>query len=105
MDAAMYILLPTPEVTPMSTGKAAAQAAHAAVEGFRLTDPDSKLYHDWQLGGHYTKIVLMTDDLHNAKMYLDARGIDCALILDEGRTEFSTDLTQTAIGCALVNRD
>ena len=105
MNAVMYILLRSPESLPMTTGKAAAQASHAAVEAYRLTDPDSNLHKDWYVANHYTKIVLQTDDLFVAKEYLEARGVKCALIIDEGRTEFDGDLTPTAIGCALVNKD
>jgi len=105
MNAVQYIILASPETTPMSHGKAAAQAAHASVEGYRLTDPTSNLYKDWYVGGHHTKIVLQADDVVNAKMYLENRGIKCALIIDEGRTEFDADLTPTAVGCALTNKD
>ena len=105
MNAVMYIILRSPESLPMSTGKAASQAAHAAVEAYRLTDPDSNLHKDWYVANHYTKIVLQTDDLFTAREYLEARGIKCALIIDEGRTEFDGDLTPTALGCALVNKD
>ena len=101
----MYILLRSPESLPMSTGKAAAQAAHAAVEAYRLTDPDSNLHKDWYVANHYTKIVLQAPDLGVAERYLNERGIKTALIIDEGRTEFDGVLTPTAIGCALVNKD
>jgi peptidyl-tRNA hydrolase len=108
MNAVMYILL-APTEPRMSTGKAAAQAAHAAVEAYRLTDPDSNLHNDWYVANHYTKIVLAAPDgpqgLFVAKQYLEERGVKCALIIDEGRTEFDGELTPTAIGCALVNKD
>jgi peptidyl-tRNA hydrolase len=105
MNAAMYILLASPENTPMSTGKAAAQAAHAAVEAYRLTDPESNLHRDWYVANHYTKIVLQADDLIIAQEYLESRGVNTTLIIDEGRTEFDGKLTATALGCALVNKD
>lgn len=105
MNAVMYIVLRSPESLPMSTGKAAAQAAHAAVEAYRLTDPDSNLHRDWYVANHYTKIVLQADDLIIAQEYLEARGIKTTLIIDEGRTEFDGKLTATALGCALVNKD
>lgn len=105
MNAVMYILLASPETTPMTSGKAAAQAAHAAVEAYRLTDPDSNLHKDWYVANHYTKIVLQADDLILAQEYLEARGIKTTLIIDEGRTEFDGVLTATALGCALVNKD
>jgi peptidyl-tRNA hydrolase len=109
MNAVMYILLASPNTTPMSAGKAAAQAAHAAVEAYRLTDPDSNLHADWYVANHYTKIVLQAPDgpqgLNVAKAYLEDRGVKTALIIDEGRTEFDNVLTPTALGCALVNKD
>jgi peptidyl-tRNA hydrolase len=105
MNAVMYLILRSPESLPMTAGKAAAQAAHAAVEAYRLTDPNSNLHKDWYVANHYTKIVLQTDDLFVAQQYLGERGIQTALIIDEGRTEFEGNLTPTALGCALVNKD
>lgn len=105
MNAVMYILLASPATTPMTSGKAAAQAAHAAVEAYRLTDPNSNLHKDWYVANHYTKIVLQAPDLAVAERYLNERGITTALIIDEGRTEFGGVLTPTALGCALVNKD
>lgn len=95
----------------MSTGKAAAQAAHAAVEGIRLNaktewgNPwDAGIVNRWYQGGHYGKIVLESYDLHTAVAYIEARGIPCTLIIDEARTELE-GLTPTAIGCPVVDKD
>jgi PTH2 family peptidyl-tRNA hydrolase len=101
MDACMYILVPRD--LNMSKGKMAAQVAHAAVEGYRLSRPD--MIAAWYVGGHYTKIVLACDDVLVTERYLDQRGIPCRAIIDEGLTEFDGALTPTAIGCAILNRD
>lgn len=92
----------------MSAGKMAAQAAHAAVEAYRLTDTGillDKRIEQWYEGGHYTKIVLEADDLQLTERYLRDRGFETVLIIDEGRTEFDGKLTPTFIGCALVDKD
>jgi peptidyl-tRNA hydrolase len=96
----------------MSTGKAAAQAAHAAVEGVRKTakEPwgnpwDTSIVNNWYQGGHYAKVVLETDDIATAATYIQDRGFKCAVIIDEGRTEFSADLTPTAIGVEVLDKD
>lgn len=105
MDACMYILM-NPNLK-MSPGKLAAQSAHAAVEAFRLTGLycNDEIIRAWYSGGHYKKIVLAADDLQLALMYLTERGIRAIPIIDEGRTEFSADLTLTAIGVPLVDKD
>lgn len=112
MNPVMYLIFPTPEKLPMSKGKLAAQAGHAAVEAYRLSCKgdggnfqESSIANRWRRGGHYAKVCLMTDDLWNAMAYLNARGVPAELILDEGRTEFDADLTPTAIGCAIVDKD
>lgn len=96
----------------MSTGKSAAQAAHAAIEGLRLNakEPwgnpwDDKLVNLWYRGGHYAKVVLETDDLHTAQTYLQDRGFNSVLIIDEGRTEFSRNLTPTALGLPVLDKN
>lgn len=98
----------------MSTGKAAAQAAHASVEGVRISaktpngNPwDSSIVNRWYRGGHYAKIVLEVADaeaLRTAKEYVEARGFQTSLIIDEGRTEIAP-MTPTALGCEIVNKD
>lgn len=110
MNPVQYLLLD--HTLGMSTGKAAAQAAHASIEGLRLNaketwgNPwDASIVNRWYQGGHYAKIVLQTDGLRNAQEYLRARGIPSALILDEGRTEFSSDLTPTALGLPVLDKD
>lgn len=102
MQPAMYVIA-NPSLG-MSSGKLAAQVAHAAVQAFRLT-PDNNVKRMWDCGGHYTKIVLQADDLHIAERYLNDRGFQTVLIIDEGRTEFGGDLTATALGVEIVNKD
>jgi peptidyl-tRNA hydrolase len=90
----------------MSTGKAAAQAAHAAVEAY-LATPESNLKRVWHRGGHYTKIVLAADDethLHTIQRYLFDRGFESQLIVDEGMTEVRPH-TATALGVEIVDKD
>ena len=98
----------------MSAGKMAAQAAHASVEGVRLSartpngNPwDASIVNRWYRGGHYAKIVLEVADtqaLLVAKEYITSRGFQCALIIDEGRTEIQP-MTPTALGCEVVDKD
>jgi peptidyl-tRNA hydrolase len=104
----------------MSTGKAAAQAAHAAVEAYRLSCPpapdrpeqmgyfvQSGIVNRWYQGGHYKKIVLRADDeqhLHTIQRYLEDRGFKTKLIVDEGMTEVRPH-TATALGVEVVNKD
>jgi peptidyl-tRNA hydrolase len=94
----------------MSPGKMAAQAAHAAVEGVRLsndTQDGQRLLNLWYRGGHYTKIVLEVPDegtMLNAVTYLRERGFKCATIIDEGLTEVDW-LTATAVGTEIVDKD
>lgn len=133
MNPVMYIIAnPALKMTP---GKLAAQVAHAAVEAYRLSckrGPDlsdagllnmpgitsgrtrwvnealfeeSSIANRWRRGGHYTKIVLMADDLNTAFEYIGARGFNVVKIIDEGRTEFDGRLTPTAIGVEIVDKD
>lgn len=96
----MYLILPKP--LGMSTGKAAAQAAHAAVEAYLLS-PDDNLKRVWRRGGHYKKVVLEAADLLVAERYIRDRGFLTALVIDEGLTEVSP-LTPTAIGVQIVDK-
>lgn len=112
MNTVQYIILN--KDIKMSTGKAAAQAAHASVEGLRLqaeaklgpwSNPwDLSIVNRWYRGGHYAKVVLETYDPWTAKEYLRARGFETAIIIDEGRTEVDA-LTPTALGSGVVDKD
>jgi len=89
----------------MSTGKAAAQAQHAAVEAFRLSN--KALVDEWYSGGHYTKIVFEAENeqaLYTIKTYIEERGFSTKLIIDEGLTEISPHQV-TALGIELVDRN
>lgn len=112
MNPVQYIILN--KGLGMSTGKAAAQAAHASVEGVRLSAPspggnpwDSSIVNRWYRGGHYAKIVLEAEDgaaIQIARQYIEARGFKTALIIDEGRTEIEP-MSVTALGVEIVNKD
>lgn len=115
MRPVMYII--ANEGAGMSAGKLAAQVAHAAVEGYRLSvesDPrnpgqfqESNLIRHWYKGGHYTKIVLGAKDAQDLQVkreYLSSRGFQASLIVDEGRTEIEP-FTPTAIGVEIVDKD
>lgn len=112
MNPVQYILIN--KAAGMSAGKMAAQAAHASVEGVRLSartpngNPwDASIVNRWYRGGHYAKIVLEVENaqaLLVAKEYITSRGFKCSLIIDEGRTEIQP-MTPTALGCEVVDKD
>lgn len=104
----------------MSTGKAAAQAAHAGVEAYRIscglvphqpqedqTPKESAVVRHWYKGGHYKKIVLRANDaqhLLTIQHYLADRDFLTALIVDEGMTEVEPH-TPTALGVEVADKD
>lgn len=101
----------------MSPGKIAAQAGHAAVEaalisngitvGSRITTEKARLWDAWRQGLHYAKYVMEARDnehLRDIQTYLQARGFETVLILDEGHTEVPP-ISPTALGVALVDKD
>lgn len=103
MNAVMYIFVN--KGLGMSSGKMAAQAAHAAVEGYRLSS--KKLIDQWYLGGHYTKLVMQArdkDHLMTIHEYLAARGFKSEFVIDEGMTEVDPHVT-TALGVEIVDKD
>ncbi len=88
----------------MSAGKIAAQASHAAVEAYRISD--AHMVNAWYEGGHYTKLVMQADDaeqLSTIQEYIEARGFKTSLIIDEGRTEISP-FSKTALGVEIVDK-
>lgn len=100
----------------MSSGKLAAQVAHAAVKSYLITCDREALEFDtsndklrsviWNSTG-YAKIVLAardTEHLLTIERYLTQHGIDTYLIIDEGRTEIAPH-TPTALGVELVDKD
>lgn len=99
----MYIILN--KGANMSTGKAAAQAGHAAVEAYRRSKPE--LVDAWYEGGHFKKIVLEAQDaqqLGAMQVYIQARGFRVVPIIDEGYTEVDA-FTLTAVGVEIVDKD
>src|ERR1700691_4697478 len=83
MRPAMYIFLN--RKLGMSTGKAGAQTAHAAVEAYRISH--SQMLNAWYEGGHYCKLVMSAenaDQLSIIRHYLAERGFNTKLIIDEG---------------------
>lgn len=104
MKPAMYLFLN--KGLGMSTGKSAAQVAHAAVEAYRIS-PDNWIKESWYKGGHYMKLVMEcrdADHLRDTERYLNDRGFKTALIIDEGHTEIAP-ITPTALGVQLVDKD
>lgn len=89
----------------MSTGKTAAQAGHAAVEAFSISQ--SHLIGEWRLGLHYAKYIMECRDrehLLDTERYLKERGFKTALIIDEGHTEIDP-IVPTALGVEIVDKD
>lgn len=110
MNPVQYII--ADHTLKMTPGKLAVQVAHASVEGLRRNakEPwgnpwDASIVNRWYRAGHYAKVVLQTDDIRTAAEYLKARGIESTIIIDEGRTEFTGDLTVTALGCPVLDKD
>lgn len=104
VDPCMYIFLN--RGLGMSPGKLAAQAGHAAVEAFQITDRDSNVFRLWYRSGHYKKIVLLgrnEDHMRNIEKYIEARGVSTVTIIDEGRTEIEP-MSITAIGVEVVDK-
>ena len=76
----------------MSKGKAAAQAAHAAVNcAFASKKKDSRTFDKWMDSGQ-RKVVLKVQDekaLFEIKAMCDAAGLINSIITDAGRTEIA----------------
>ena len=94
----------------MTAGKVGAQAAHAAVEAYRLSTKEGvpKTYvKSWYEGKHYTKLVMEARNeqhLQTIQDYLKDRGYESAMIIDEGMTEIDPHV-KTALGVVLVDKD
>lgn len=112
MRPAMYIFIN--RSLGMSPGKVGAQAAHAAVEAYRLGFlregewwKETGLTKEWYKGGHYCKLVMLAeDDVHLMviKHYIEERSFKTKLIIDEGHTEIRPH-SMTALGVEVVDRD
>jgi peptidyl-tRNA hydrolase len=86
VNAVMYLFLNRD--LHMSTGKAAAQVAHAAVQAYKISNP--VLIDAWEKGLHYTKLVMLARDFEHLSAiqnYINRRGFQTELIIDEGLTE------------------
>lgn len=106
----------------MSAGKCAAQAAHAEMLAMHYyhsadkgdfpvpiewLDRQELLYNEWYQGGHYAKYVMEASDsiqMFTIKHYLEERGFQCFLVIDEGHTE-ETYFVPTAMSIELIDKD
>lgn len=88
----------------MSTGKAAAQAVHAAAAGILIT-PAAWL-NIWQNSPHKTVIILDARDeshLRNVSRYLADRGVESQAVIDEGVNETEPH-TYTALATTVIDK-
>lgn len=89
----------------MSPGKAAAQACHASIAAYEVSDIED--IDKWKREG-VTKIVLGVSNEHhliNCYKLASAHELSCSLIADEGRTEVSPgSITAVGIGPALASK-
>lgn len=102
-NTAMYIFVN--KGLQMTVGKVAAQAAHAAIEAWRISNVE--MLGKWYEGKHYTKLVMEArdeDHLKTIATYLQDRGYKSTFIIDEGRNEVAR-LSFTALGVEIVDRD
>ncbi len=101
---AMYII--ANQGLEMSSGKLAAQVAHAAVRAFARTD--YKITPDWFAQGEMKVVLQARDEAHmrNVLGYLDQHlpEVDPYVVIDEGRTEVPS-LSMTAIGLPVMDKD
>lgn len=89
----------------MSVGKAAAQAAHAAV--FAAADSDESKQQLWRVSPHKTIIVLEArdeDHLRNIEKYLRQRDFVANMIVDEGVNEIDPH-TITALSSEILDKN
>lgn len=123
MKPARYIFLN--RGLKMSSGKCAAQAAHAEtlamhdmhsalhkvqelapeVKGWLLRQEE--LYDKWYWDGHYAKYVMKANDsvqMHTIERYLIDRGFRTYMVIDEGHTE-ETWMVPTALAIELIDKD
>lgn len=104
MTPAMYILVR--KDLRMSTGKACAQTAQAAACALRLK-PDANLTNQWFRGGHHMVLVMECRDrehLLDAERYINDRGFQTAMQVDEGHTEVDP-ITPTCFATEIVDKD
>ena len=123
MNPARYLFLN--QGLEMSSGKCAAQAAHAetvamstlAALNNRVAELDpikrtwleqqGLLYEKWFGDGHYAKYVMRASDstqMHTIERYLNDRGFQTYMVIDEGHTE-GTYFVPTALAVELVDKE
>ena len=89
----------------MSVGKAAAQAAHAAV--FAAAESDTSEQQLWRVNPHKTIIVLEArneEHLRSISTYLQQRGFYSNMIVDEGVNEIDPH-TITALSTCIIDKN
>lgn len=89
----------------MSVGKAAAQAAHAAV--FAAAQSDESKQQLWRISPHKTIIVLEARDeehLRSISTYIEQRGFTSNMIVDEGVNEIDPH-TITALSTEILDKN
>lgn len=102
-NSVMYIFIN--KSLHMSAGKLGAQAAHAAIEAYKISKEG--LVDEWYLGRHYTKLVMQASDEQNIltiQRYLKEREFESKIIVDEGMTEIDPHQI-TALGVEVVDRN
>lgn len=104
MTPAMYIFVR--KDLAMSVGKCGAQTAQAAACALRLK-PDANLTNQWFRGGHHMVLVMEVRDrehLLDAERYINDRGFQTAMQVDEGHTEVDP-ITPTCFATEIVDKD
>ncbi len=108
-DACKMVVLLRTDIPAMGTGKAAAQASHAAVDAFRAASRREKIIpwvEAWDAGGS-KKVVLRVDSEEQVLALVRAArvaGLPCAAVRDAGLTQIAAGtLTAAAIGPAPVS--
>lgn len=104
MTPAMYIFVR--KDLRMSAGKCGAQTAQAAACALRLK-PDANLTNQWFRGGHHMVLVMEVRDrehLLDSERYINDRGFQTAMQVDEGHTEVDP-ITPTCFATEIVDKD
>lgn len=89
----------------MTSGKAASQAAHAAV--MAVINSTQEMKSHWEDSAHKTIVVLEGKDenhLKNSKEYLEQRGFHLIEIIDEGVNEIEPH-SWTAMATQILNKE
>ena len=89
----------------MTTGKASAQAVHAAV--FAMSQVDESKLQLWMASPHRTVIILEArdeDHIRNIEYYLSSRGYQTSKIVVEGVNEIDPH-SITALSSGILEKD